>query len=267
MNIEIANRLVQMRKEKGLSQEDLADKLGISRQSVSKWERAEASPDTDNLICLAQIYGISLDDLLKTDQSANEIASEEKEKVEEKKDKDINIHISQSGIQFTSNGKTEQKNWSLTPAEKEYCEQTLNLKKKKIFKRFFDSIVWGLGIVGYIVAAALTDMWHPLWLVLFLPIFITSIDDSIIEKNFSGGYYVVAVTQAYLSIGFALNLWHPYWFLFITIPFFYGLTELLNYLFKCGKYDPDHKLRKKYLLDFDRIHKKDDDDDDDDDDE
>ena len=53
MNIEIANRLVNLRKEKNLSQEALAEQLGISRQAVSKWERAEASPDTDNLILLA----------------------------------------------------------------------------------------------------------------------------------------------------------------------------------------------------------------------
>ena len=52
MNIETANRLVQLRKENGYSQEMLADKLGISRQAVSKWERAEASPDTDNLCLL-----------------------------------------------------------------------------------------------------------------------------------------------------------------------------------------------------------------------
>lgn len=65
MNIEIANRLVRLRKEKNLSQEALANELGISRQAVSKWERAEASPDTDNLILLAKLYGMSLDDLLK----------------------------------------------------------------------------------------------------------------------------------------------------------------------------------------------------------
>lgn len=64
MNIETANRLVQLRKENGYSQEMLADKLGISRQAVSKWERAEASPDTDNLIALARLYGMSLDELL-----------------------------------------------------------------------------------------------------------------------------------------------------------------------------------------------------------
>ena len=61
MNIEIANRLVTLRKRNSLSQEALAEKLGISRQAVSKWERAEASPDTDNLILLSRIYGISMD--------------------------------------------------------------------------------------------------------------------------------------------------------------------------------------------------------------
>ncbi len=66
MNIEIANRLVHLRKSNHLSQEALAEKLGISRQAVSKWERAEASPDTDNLILLAKLYHVSLDELLKT---------------------------------------------------------------------------------------------------------------------------------------------------------------------------------------------------------
>ena len=68
MNLEIANRLVKLRKENHLSQEQLAEKIGISRQAVSKWERAEASPDTDNLILLARLYHISLDELLKTEE-------------------------------------------------------------------------------------------------------------------------------------------------------------------------------------------------------
>jgi len=79
MNIEIANRLVGLRKKSGLSQEELASKLGLSRQAVSKWERAEASPDTDNLICLAKLYGVSLDDLLDTEQAVEDIARNTKE--------------------------------------------------------------------------------------------------------------------------------------------------------------------------------------------
>lgn len=64
MNLTIANRLVELRQSLGLSQEALAESLGVSRQAVSKWERAEASPDTDNLIALANLYNISLDALL-----------------------------------------------------------------------------------------------------------------------------------------------------------------------------------------------------------
>lgn len=68
MNLEIATRLVGLRKANKLSQEALAEKLGISRQAVSKWERAEASPDTDNLIALAKLYHVSLDELLKINE-------------------------------------------------------------------------------------------------------------------------------------------------------------------------------------------------------
>lgn len=59
MNLEIANRLLALRREHGYSQEELAYKLGVSRQAVSKWERAESSPDTDNLLALARLYGVS----------------------------------------------------------------------------------------------------------------------------------------------------------------------------------------------------------------
>ena len=95
MNIEIANRLVHLRKSNHLSQEALAEKLGISRQAVSKWERAEASPDTDNLILLAKLYHVSLDELLKTEEdeegeemqnpevSAFQMKNEEEELTEE----------------------------------------------------------------------------------------------------------------------------------------------------------------------------------------
>lgn len=81
MNIEIANRLVNLRKEKGFSQEQLAEKIGVSRQAVSKWERSEASPDTDNLIMLARLYEVSLDELLRTEDEIPQ--PEETEQYEE----------------------------------------------------------------------------------------------------------------------------------------------------------------------------------------
>ena len=81
MNIETANRLYELRKKNGYSQEELAAKLGLSRQAVSKWERAEASPDTDNLVELAKLYGISLDELLDLDKSASYVKDNKEEQI------------------------------------------------------------------------------------------------------------------------------------------------------------------------------------------
>ncbi len=71
MNIQIANRLLEYRRKNGYSQEELAEKLGVSRQAVSKWERAEASPDTDNLIALAELYGVTIDELINGSQQGS----------------------------------------------------------------------------------------------------------------------------------------------------------------------------------------------------
>ena len=72
MTLETANRLFELRKKHNLSQEELAEKLGVSRQAVSKWERSEASPDTDNLIALAKIYELSLDELIYGEKEEKE---------------------------------------------------------------------------------------------------------------------------------------------------------------------------------------------------
>lgn len=77
MDLAMAQRLVDRRKAAGLSQEALAAQLGVSRQAVSKWERSESSPDTDNLIALAALYGVSLDELLYGEAASDADGSED----------------------------------------------------------------------------------------------------------------------------------------------------------------------------------------------
>lgn len=77
MNLAMAQRLVDRRKAAGLSQEALAAQLGVSRQAVGKWERSESSPDTDNLIALAALYGVSLDELLYGEAASDADSSED----------------------------------------------------------------------------------------------------------------------------------------------------------------------------------------------
>ncbi len=134
MDLAMAQRLVDRRKAAGLSQEALAAQLGVSRQAVSKWERSESSPDTDNLIALAALYGVSLDELLYGEATGDgdAEASDETEEAEDSTDEvchggkplvDISlargihvidpnkgeeVHVGWSGIHVTSERKGEE---------------------------------------------------------------------------------------------------------------------------------------------------------------
>lgn len=61
----VADRIQLQRKIKGLSQEELADKVGVSRQAVSKWESEQSIPDTEKVVALSEFFGVTTDYLLK----------------------------------------------------------------------------------------------------------------------------------------------------------------------------------------------------------
>ena len=65
MNMEFNNKLYELRKQKGFSQEELASRLNVSRQTVSKWEVGESAPDMEKLIAISDLFEISLDELVK----------------------------------------------------------------------------------------------------------------------------------------------------------------------------------------------------------
>jgi len=87
--MEFNNKLYQLRKQKGLSQEELANRLNVSRQTVSKWEVGDSTPDMEKLVAISDLFEISLDELV-TDKAPvrigenttkSEIINELKEKV------------------------------------------------------------------------------------------------------------------------------------------------------------------------------------------
>jgi len=61
----LSDRIQNLRKTKGLSQEELADRVGVSRQAVSKWESEQSMPDLDKIIILSELFDVTTDFLLK----------------------------------------------------------------------------------------------------------------------------------------------------------------------------------------------------------
>ena len=62
-------RLYQLRRERGISQEELANTVGVSRQAVQKWESGASQPNMDNLVAISEYFGVTLDYLLKGDEA------------------------------------------------------------------------------------------------------------------------------------------------------------------------------------------------------
>ncbi|MBP5342507.1 helix-turn-helix domain-containing protein [bacterium] len=229
MNIEIANRLQKLRKENGYSQEELADKLGISRQAVSKWERAESSPDTDNLIVLARLYDMSLDELLYDNESNEEIRRRTLDKSEEE-----SIKLSDDEGQAI-----EIKNKNVRFINKDGTEEPLN-KKRTIILSVIDGVITILTLIAYLIWSFMFDKWYVSWVLWILMPVIMSIFEAIFKKRVTKFLYPVLVTAVFCYLGMEYSLWHPMWILFISIPIFYTIADPIDkYVLKTKELDED----------------------------
>ena len=75
--MEFNNKLYELRKQKGFSQEELAGRLNVSRQTVSKWEIGESTPDMEKLVAISDLFEISLDELVKGEEPETADSSEQ----------------------------------------------------------------------------------------------------------------------------------------------------------------------------------------------
>lgn len=210
MNDEIAQRLADMRREHGYSQEALAAELGLSRQAVSKWERGESQPDTANLIALADLYDVTLDELIRPRSVEEETA-------------EVTINIS-------TNGDSSDEVTIETPTVDETVSEPTSQPAA--------SVVEGSDASSSQTAYAVPE--HPG----------TDSQQSIPEYQQPGQYgqppyppyqnppkrfdplktfpYPVLVVIVYLIIGMFFGWWHPGWIIFFTIPFYYWIVKVIN---------------------------------------
>ena len=102
----LGDNLYELRKQKGISQDEFAENLGVSRQAVSKWERNEAYPDTENLIAISRFYGVTIDDLINKPLSEVEAASVDEPQIELLEDTEAD-----GGNQNMPDNKSEKSEW------------------------------------------------------------------------------------------------------------------------------------------------------------
>lgn len=90
----LADKIIDLRKKNGWSQEELAEKLNVTRQSISKWEGAQSTPDLNKILAMSQLFGVSTDYLLKDEQGEVEyIATEEQTAVHKVSMEEANAYL------------------------------------------------------------------------------------------------------------------------------------------------------------------------------
>lgn len=209
MTIEFANRLADLRKEKGYSQEDLAGKLGVSRQAISKWERGEATPDSDNLIALSSLYGVSLDELVHQKRGEGKVLDDKTEDDEEKEPE----------------------------TEKEKKEMDPRIKRLRLIEGIVTPSLALVITLAYVVTGCLLDaampdpwVWKIGWVFYLLLPSISSAFAFVRTKNYEciSGILTPLVVMIYIFLGMLGGYWHPSWVVFLLIPVFWGVFGAIN---------------------------------------
>ena len=195
--MDLGKKLFELRKVKKLSQEDVAEKLNVTRQTVSKWETNQSTPDFDKIVPLCDLYGISTDELLK-----DEVKKEQKDdKVENKKNIYENMtknQINQKSAEIVSSsilifivaiafagiGVAVLRwnpivvgctfliliGWGVTRIVKHYMsipklEKTKEEKKQDKIVKQINDIVGAIGTAIYFIVSFITMAWHLTWII------------------------------------------------------------------------------------------------------
>lgn len=231
MNTEIASKLLALRKQNGFSQEELAEKLNVSRQAVSKWERGEASPDTENLIALARLYGISLDRLFGIDsEPVSERSVINLEKKTENETEGFSSSVIKDGMKVMYPDTHTEEEIYISPEQK-----STTAYQEKPYKEADEdySTYFKYETVDDTVSAEKLQFQEKSGLNSMIETY-RSLEDKIrndnrFYKKLMRFPYPLAVTGLFLYAGSLWNLWHPLWMTFLTIPLYYTGIQAIRH--------------------------------------
>lgn len=205
------DNLYSLRKSRGLSQDEFAENLGVSRQAVSKWERNEAYPDTENLIAIAKFFSVKIDDLINTPIDVDESIT-----VDQADITDITTECN-TGEDYTDENNDD---------EKQDSNPTFSFSVSYIADNVPFAIVATIAylLIGFFVERG----WSIGWTVFVLVPVYSSITDCVRQKSFSSFNYSCLVTFLFLLFGMLYGIWHPLWIIFLTVPVYYPIAFAID---------------------------------------
>lgn len=202
------DNLYSLRKSRGLSQDEFAESLGVSRQAVSKWERNEAYPDTENLIAIAKFFDVKIDDLINTSINTDESITTD------------TSSISARATECSENDSDDEDD----------DEEDQESNPKSAASYIWDSVPFAIiATIAYLIIGFFVERgWEIGWTIFLLVPVYYSVTDCIRQKSFSNFNYPVFVTFIFLLFGMLYIIWHPLWIIYLTIPVYYPIASAID---------------------------------------
>ncbi len=199
----IGNKLYELRKDQNLSQEEVAEKLNVTRQTISKWETNQSMPDLDKIVPICELYGISSDTLLKgTTKIEQKEVSRSDNSIRKEKAKIISISvflyfisviwiiISDSLKEMNENIKVSIFLLICAFATVYLIYKFMSLPKEKIEKpkkyKVLDEMISLIFTFLYLVVSFITHAWGITWIIWIIYALLIEIIHSILDlrENF-----------------------------------------------------------------------------------
>lgn len=209
----ISDRIITLRKEMNMSQEALSERVGVSRQAISKWERGEATPDIYNITALADIFGLSIDEFINGEEYDIKGKKPKIVALELKNNAEKLIMIAIAIIVVSAFG------FTVLP-----------------FSGDINVLIFGLMITaGILIIIKGGFMFERFYM--YNKEYLSQEEDvefpsnksvSKKRKNAIGTIASLLCTIAFLYIGFFYNLWHPGWLVFLLIPIAHALFDVFE---------------------------------------
>ena len=193
----LGEKLFELRKSKNLTQDDVAEKLEVTRQTISKWETNQSTPDFDKIVPLCNLYGITPNELLMKEGQKENSQNEQENNYENM----TKVQIKQKSAEIVSTSifiyivavaflmiaiPVQHANpiiataifliligWSTTRMIKHYMsipkfEKTVEEKKKKNLIRQINEVIALLCVVIYFIVSFTTFAWHITWIIFII---------------------------------------------------------------------------------------------------
>lgn len=191
-SMSLGEKIQTLRKQRNISQEQLAEQMNVTRQAVSKWELGESVPDVENIVRLSGILDVSTDYLLK--------------------DPTPTWPDAHDGMHSSDQGPRQFSDMELMAYDDYESDGDFNVRGS--FRIEIGNAVYPIAVLAYLFIGFRFNLWHPGWLIFVAAWVIEEIIDFLKTGKLHISIYGVAGV-AFLVLGFVFRLWHYAWMVFV----------------------------------------------------